>query len=51
MSTTSLPDRATIGSRARAVALQRYSLESALSRFDALFAEMALPGASIVAGP
>jgi colanic acid biosynthesis glycosyl transferase WcaI len=37
--------RAAIGQRARAVALERYSLESAVVRFDALFAEMGLPAA------
>jgi colanic acid biosynthesis glycosyl transferase WcaI len=38
--------RAAIGRRARAVALERYSLESALARFDTLFVDMGLvPGA------
>jgi colanic acid biosynthesis glycosyl transferase WcaI len=35
--------RAAIGRRGRAVALERYSLESARARFDALFADLGLP--------
>jgi colanic acid biosynthesis glycosyl transferase WcaI len=37
--------RASAGHRARAAALEHYSLESALARFDALFADMGLPAA------
>jgi colanic acid biosynthesis glycosyl transferase WcaI len=40
VSTIGPSDRARMGNRARAVALDRYSLESALTRFDALFASM-----------
>jgi colanic acid biosynthesis glycosyl transferase WcaI len=37
--------REAIGRRARAVAVERYSLESALARFDRLFADMGLSAA------
>jgi glycosyltransferase involved in cell wall biosynthesis len=37
--------RLAIGRRARAVALERYSLESALARFDRLFADMEISAA------
>ena len=45
MAATEHSARAATGHRARAVALERYSLESALSRFDALFADLGLPAA------
>jgi colanic acid biosynthesis glycosyl transferase WcaI len=40
MAALDAPERLEIGRRARAVALERYSLESALARFTRLFAEI-----------
>jgi colanic acid biosynthesis glycosyl transferase WcaI len=45
MATTARDARAAMGRRARAAALENYSLESALARFDALFADMGLTAA------
>ena len=45
MSAIDYAARAAIGRRARTVALERYSLESARARFDRLFADMGLSAA------